>query len=592
MKPSAPLSPLSSASFRSLRSALSRCATSALAIALAAAPAAARPAPAATAPAVTSATPAKAAAAPWWQHAVIYEIYPRSFQDTNGDGVGDLNGITQRLDYLKSLGVDAIWITPFFKSPNADFGYDVSDYTAIDPQYGTMADWDRLVAEAKKRGIRVLVDLVVNHSSAEHAWFKESRSSRTNPKADWYVWRDGTPDTPPTNWKSIFGGSAWTWDPTRKQWYYHIFLPQQPDLNWANPGLRKAMFDVVRFWLDHGAAGFRLDATPYLFEDPSWPQDPNPEGGDPVWLKPYNSQLPGTNQVLREMRKIVDGYPGDPILLGESSTRNIDQLRAVYGKNKDEIHLPMNFLVGNIDTLDAATFKRRYDEAATKLDGLTPVEFFSNHDQSRQWSEFGDGTHNDQIAKMAAALTLLNPGTALLYYGEEIGMGDMDKATLAKAPLGPNRPQADARDRARTPMQWSAGPQAGFTTGTPWLPVDAGHAVRNVAAEDAAKGSLLNWYRSMVALRKTDPAFRTGRYIPLESGDPAIFAFARQNPDGSGAIVLANTRAAPAQARPTGWSGPAPTFGAAQCASGQSGAGMRIGGYDTCIIRYTATVRR
>ncbi len=533
---------------------------------------------------VPAAVPAENVA--WWKHAVIYEIYPRSFQDTDGDGVGDLRGITARLDYLKALGVDAIWVTPFFPSPNADFGYDVSDYTAVAPQYGTMADWDRLVAEGRKRGIRVLVDLVVNHSSAEHAWFKESRSSRTNPKADWYVWRDGTPDTPPTNWKSIFGGPAWTWDKTRKQWYYHIFLPEQPDLNWADPGLRKAMFDVVRFWLDHGAAGFRLDATPYLFEDPNWPQDPNPDGGDPVWLKPYNSQLPGTNQVLREMRAIVDRYPGDPVLLGESSTRSIEQLRAVYGKNKDEIHLPMNFLVGNIDKLDAVTFKRRYDEAATKLDGLTPVEFFSNHDQSRQWSEFGDGAHNDLIAKMTAALTLLNPGTALLYYGEEIGMGDMDAATLARVPLGPNRPRADARDRARTPMQWSAAPQAGFSTGTPWLPVNARYTVSNADAQARDPASLLNWYRTLIGWRKTDPVFRNGRYIPLESGNPAIFAFARQAGDGDGVVVLANTGATAAAATPSGWTGAAPGFGARVCASGARGSGWTVAPYDTCIIRF------
>ncbi len=539
--------------------------------------------------AASAQTPASTATAkPWWQHAVIYEIYPRSFQDSNGDGVGDLRGITSRLDYLRSLGVDAIWVTPFFKSPNADFGYDVSDYTAIDPQYGTMADWDDLVAQAKRRGIRVMVDLVVNHSSAENAWFKESRSSRTNPKADWYVWRDGTPDTPPTNWKSIFGGPAWTWDPTRKQWYYHIFLPEQPDLNWANPGLRKAMFDVVRFWLDHGAAGFRLDATPYLFEDPAWPQDPNPEGGAPVWLKPYNAQLPATNQVLREMRKVVDGYPGDPVLLGESSTQTIEQLRAVYGRNKDEIHLPMNFLVGNITKLDAAELKRRYDEAATKLDGLTPVEFFSNHDQSRQYSEFGDGTHNDLIAKMTAALTLLNPGTALLYYGEEIGMGDMDKARLDVVPLGPNRPRADARDRARTPMQWNDTAQAGFTTGTPWLPVDRR---TSVAAQDRNRTSLLNWYRTLIALRKRDPAFRDGAYVPLDSGDPTIFAFARENADGSGALVLANISADAHVAAPKGWPGQSPVFGERTCASGMPGEGANVAAFDTCIVRYRRASR-
>lgn len=536
-------------------------------------------------PAVSATATTAPTAEPWWQHATIYEIYPRSFQDSNGDGIGDLRGITSRLDYLQSLGLDAIWITPFFKSPNADFGYDVSDYTAIDPQYGTMADWDMLVAEARKRGIRVLVDLVVNHSSAEHAWFKESRSSRTNAKADWYVWRDGTPDKPPTNWKSIFGGPSWTWDPTRKQWYYHIFLSQQPDLNWSNPQLKQAMFDVVRFWLDHGASGFRLDATPYLFEDSNWPQDPNP-AADPVWLKPYNSQLPGTNQVLREMRKVVDSYPGNPILLGESSTRSIEQLRAVYGKEKDEIHLPMNFLVGNITKLDASELKRRYDEAATRLDGLTPVEFFSNHDQSRQWSEFGDGVNNDRIAKLSAALTLLNPGVALLYYGEEIGMGDADKATLAQTPVGPKRPRTDERDRARTPMQWSVDRQAGFTTGTPWLPVAQGHRTHNVAAEERDPQSLLNWYRRLTTLRRTDPTFRTGRYVPIDSGDPAVFAFARVNPDGTGALVMANISATARTAAPGGWAGPAPTYGERICAAGTGQGAMVLAPWDSCIVRF------
>lgn len=555
-----------------------------LSVLTAAAPggAAASPLPA---PAVAKSTTAK----PWWTHAVIYEIYPRSFQDSNGDGIGDLRGITSRLDYLKSLGIDAIWITPFFASPNADFGYDVSDYTAIDPQYGTMADWDVLVAEARKRGIRVMVDLVVNHSSADHRWFQESRGSRTNAKADWYVWKDGTPDTPPTNWKSIFGGPSWTWDPSRKQWYYHIFLPEQPDLNWQSPGLRKAMFDVVRFWLDHGAAGFRLDATPYLFEDTSWPQDPDPDGKDPVWLKPYNSQLPGTNQVLREMRKIVDAYPGDPVLLGESSTRTIEQLRAVYGRDRDEIHLPMNFLIGNMTELNAAEFKRRYDEAATRLDGLTPVEFFSSHDHSRQWSQFGDGVHNDLIAKMTAALNLLNPGTALVYYGEEIGMGDTPKAETATAPIGPKRPRADDRDRARTPMQWSAAPRAGFTSGAPWLPVDSRYIVRNVDAQAADPASLLNWYRSLIALRKDDPVFRDGGYIPLESGNAAVYAFARETKDGTGALVLANTGKAAAAVKPAGWSGGAPAFGTMRCASGQARDAATIAPFDTCIIRYRRT---
>ncbi len=410
----------------------------------------------------------------WYDRAVIYEIYPRSFQDTDGDGIGDLNGVTSRLDYLKELGVDAIWITPFFPSPNADFGYDVSDYTNVAPEYGTLQDWNRLTAEAKKRGIRVLVDFVVNHTSDQHPWFKESRSSRTNPKRDWYVWKDGGgPKQPPTHWTSIFGGYTWTWDAPTRQWYYHMFLPEQPDVNWRNPELKKAMFDVVRFWLDHGASGFRLDATPYLIEDPAFPDDPHPPPlGGPASLMPYNSGRPENHQVLKEMRQVLNKYPGDPVLLGESSTKTIQDLAAVYGNNGDEIHLPMDFLFGNLKQLNAAVFKREVDAAETQLGGHTPVFFFSNHDHPRQWSTFGDGTHNDQIAKLTAALTLTQRGCVLLYYGEELGMATMSTGELSHVPVTPKRPRPDKRDGARTPMQWDTNVNAGFSKGSPWLPVE------------------------------------------------------------------------------------------------------------------------
>ena len=294
-----------------------------------------QPAPAAS----VVAGPAQAKPRPWWDHAVIYEIYVRSFQDSNGDGVGDLKGITRRLDYLQKLGVDAIWITPFFPSPNKDFGYDVADYTNVAPEYGTMADWDELAREAKKRGIRILVDFVLNHSSDQHPWFKESRSSRDNPKRDWYVWKDPTPDGgPPTNWQSIFGGSTWEYDKATGQYYYHVFYKEQPDLNWSSPGLRQAMEGVMRFWLDRGASGFRLDATPYLFEDSSWPNDPDVKAGPPVGLKPYNSNLAATREALRGLRRVVDGYPGERVLLGENAISTIADLRAVYGAKADEIN--------------------------------------------------------------------------------------------------------------------------------------------------------------------------------------------------------------------------------------------------------------
>ena len=526
---------------------------------------------------------------PWWTHATIYEIYPRSFQDSNGDGVGDLNGITQRLDYLQSLGVDALWITPFFPSPNADFGYDIADYTNVAPEYGTLADWDRLVAEARRRNMRVMVDFVVNHTSAEHPWFRESRSSRTNPKRDWYMWHDPAPDGgPPTHWPSIFTGTTWAYDAATRQYYYHIFLPEQPDLNWANPEVRDAMFDVARFWLRRGASGFRLDATPYLFEDTAYPEDPAPQSGPPPWLKPYNSGLPQGNDVLRQLRDVMEEFPGDPALLGESATANIGDLRRVYGANNDEINLPMNFLFGNIERLDAALFKRRMDEAHSQLDGNPPVFFFSSHDQRRQWSEFGDGVHNDAIAKMSAALLLLQPGTAILYYGEELGMGDAPRALLESAPTTAIRPRRDDRDRSRTPMQWTSAADAGFSTAAPWLPVNPQTQSHNAADEAADAASVLRWYQALLALRRSDPLFRDGTYLPLSSGNASILAFGRQLPDGSGAVIAMNMSA---QVQPMQLSG-LPDGATLQPHPAIAGAGVvtstnaSLGGYAISITRF------
>ncbi len=512
----------------------------------------------ALAPAVAArpATHAETPSTPWWKHAVIYEIYPRSFQDSNGDGIGDLKGITQRLDYLQSLGIDAIWVTPFFPSPNADFGYDVADYTGVAPEYGTIADWDELTRQARKRGIRVLVDFVLNHSSDQHPWFKESRSSRTNPKRGWYVWHDPAPNGgPPTNWESIFGGSTWEYDAATKQYYYHIFLKQQPDLNWANPGLQKAMYDVMRFWLAHGASGFRLDATPYLFEDPTWPNDPDVKGGPSVALKPYNSGREENHAILREMRRIVDAAPGQAILLGESSTPTIDDLAKVYGAKADEINLPMNFLYGNLTHLDAKVFKRQLDDAHSRLRGQPPVFFFSSHDHSRQWTAFGDGVHDDAIARLTAAMTLTAGGTALMYYGEEIGMADLTAAELKDVPLGPKRVVADKRDPERSPMQWTATPGGGFTTGSPWLPVAKATATTNVAAQLADPHSMLNWYRQLLTLRKDLPALSEGSYVPLESGNADVVAFARLDRSGEGVLVLLNMSAAQQRLAISGWAG-------------------------------------
>jgi len=513
-------------------------------------------------PAHKAGAKAPAKAAPWWAHAVIYEIYPRSFQDSNGDGIGDLNGITARLDYLKDLGVDAIWITPFFPSPNFDFGYDVADYTNVAPEYGTLADWDRLVAQARKRGIRVMVDFVLNHSSSRHPWFKAALSSRNNPKRDWYVWKDPAPDGgPPTNWESIFGGSTWTLDPKSGQYYYHVFLKEQPDLNWRNPQLRKAMGDVMRFWLKRGAAGFRLDATPYLLEDTSWPQDPDVKSGAPVGLKPYNAGQEGNHAIMRDLRKIADGFPGQRVLLGENAIATIGDLRRVYGAKNDEINLPMNFLYSGVQKLDAPTFKARIDDAHSKLDGLPPVLFFSNHDTSRQATRLGDGAHNDQIARITAAMTLTQPGTALMYYGEELGMEDLPADVLKGLPLGPKRKVADFRDAERSPMQWSSGAKAGFTKGAPWLPVNKDAALRNVEVQKPNQASMYNWYRMLLAMRRNNSALREGAYLPLASGNDKVLAFARQDAKGQGVLVLLNMSDARQDANITGWKAGERRFG-------------------------------
>ena len=479
----------------------------------------------------------------WYDHAVIYEIYPRSFQDTNGDGIGDLNGIAQRLDYLKDLGVDAIWIAPFYPSPNADFGYDVSDYTNVSEEYGTMADFDNLVKAANERGIRILVDFVVNHTSDQHPWFLKSRSSRTNPKRDWYIWKDGGgPDKPPTHWESGFGGVTWTWDDKTKQWYYHFFLPQQPDLNWRNPQVRDAMYNVARFWLKHGASGFRLDATPYLFEDPAFPEDLHPPapGSRDRFLRPYNAGRPEVHHALRGLRQTLDEFPNQPVLLAESLTPDIAQLAKLYGEHHDEVQLPMNFLFADVKQLDAQEFKKQIDAAETQLNGGTPVFFVSNHDRTRPWDVFGDGKHNEQIAKLVAALVMTPRGTAQMYYGDEIGMTTMPKPQLDAFGMTPKRPHPDGRDSERTPMQWDASRNAGFTSGSPWLPVATNAARVNASTEAHDPRSMLNWYKSLLRLRHDNVAFRDGDYVPLESGNPKVLAFGRRASDGATALVMLN----------------------------------------------------
>jgi alpha-glucosidase len=499
--------------------------------------------------AAAQATTIRHANDPWWKHAVIYEIYPRSFQDTNGDGVGDLNGITSRLDYLKDLGIDAIWLTPFYPSPQVDFGYDISDYTAVDPQFGTMEDFEHLVSEAKKRNIRVIVDYVANHTSDQHPWFKESRSSRDNPKRDWYIWRDGkAPGKPPNNWESWFGHSAWTFDSKTRQYYYHYFYVQQPDLNWRNPDVQETMYDVMRFWLDRGAAGFRIDAVSRLFEDPNLHDDPLLPGhnayGDRNIEHKYTDNLPEVHDILKQFRKVVDSFPGDPVLISEADQPNIAELTKMYG-NDDEIQLPMDFQIADVNKLSASEFRRLLNEVNNNSAGGQPHYFFSNHDQLREWDRYGDGVHNDQIAKLMAALLLTTRATPQMYYGEELGMRTTPPARKedVKDPIGKiGWPKEKGRDGERTPMQWDASKNDGFSSADkPWLPVPSSGNQYNVQVELQNPDSILNFYKKLIQLRRTLPALRDGDQHMLDFDNDNVLAYVRHDDKtGSTALVVLN----------------------------------------------------
>jgi alpha-glucosidase len=479
---------------------------------------------------------------PWWQHAVFYEVYPRSFADSNNDGIGDLNGIASKLDYLKDLGVDAIWISPCFPSPQVDFGYDVSDYENIDPMYGTLADFDHLEREASKRGIHIILDFVLNHTSDQHPWFLDSKSSRTSAHRDWYIWRDGKgPGIPPNNWISDFGGSAWKFDPTTNQYYYHYFHTRQPDLNWRNPAVKDAMFDVTRFWYKRGVAGFRLDAVDTLFEDPNLHDNPILPGkndfGDPNEENKYNDKLPEVHDVLRGLRKVADQY--DAVLIGETWTNNIAELNAYYGSGNNELQLPMDFLFTTVNKLSPAEFRKQI--AAVNSASGWPTFVISNHDIVRSYDRYGDGKHNDQIAKLMAGLYLTLRGTPIMYYGEEIGMKTTPPTRREEVqdPIGRTGwPKEKGRDGERTPMQWNESENAGFTTGKPWLPVPPTYKTHNVADEEKDPNSVLSFYKSVLKLRHTNIALLDGSYIPLNENDPHVLSYLRIYQDRAVLVAL------------------------------------------------------
>ncbi len=508
----------------------------------------------------------------WWKNAVIYEIYPRSFQDSNGDGIGDLNGIIQRLDYLQELGVDAIWLTPVYPSPQVDFGYDISDYQNIDPQYGTLADFDRLVAEAGKRHIRIVMDMVMNHTSDEHEWFIQSSSSRTNPYRDWYMWRDGKGQTatdkgaPPNNWQSEFGHSAWQWDETTRQYYYHKFYIQQPDLNWYNPKVHEAFKDIIGFWLQRGVGGFRFDAITTLFEDPDLTDEgvvKDKDGkplinafGEPELDGSKTEFLPGLHPVMQEMRAAADAFnsdkfPGMRVLIGETYVPSIVGLAKMYGPpDKPEFELPMDTQVGFINKLDAAQFRAKLTEAETLLGGHVPLLVFDNHDNPRLDARYGDGVHDTDIQRVLSTVLFLSRGAALFYYGDEIGMKTTPPARKedVKDPMGVTGwPKEKGRDGERTPMQWDASANAGFTRAGAalWLPVPPSAATINVEAETADPNSLLAWYRSVIRLKKTNPAFARGDNSMLDTSNTKVLSWLRRAPDAPTVVVSANFSAEP-----------------------------------------------
>jgi alpha-glucosidase len=483
----------------------------------------------------------------WWQHAVFYELYPRSFADSNNDGLGDLNGITSKLDYLKQLGVDAIWITPCFPSPQVDFGYDISDYENIDPQYGTLQDFDRLAAEAKKRDIRIIMDFVINHSSDKHPWFVDSKSSRTSRHRDWYIWRDGKGNSqPPNNWISNFGHSAWKFDPTTGQYYYHYFYAEQPDLNWRNPAVKDAMFDVTRWWYRRGVSGFRLDAVDTLFEDPQLRDNPVLPGrnvyGDPVTEHKYNTKLPELHGTLRDLRKVADEHGA--VLIGETYTKDINELKQYYGTKHDELQLPMDFLFCRVNRLSAPEFRKQI--AWVESSGGWPTYVISNHDMTRSYVRYGDGKNNDAIAKLMAGLYLTLRGTPIMYYGEELGMSNNNptRRENVRDPIGKiGWPKEKGRDGERTPMQWNTSANAGFSQAKPWLPVPASYKTHNVETELKDPDSILSFYKKLLELRHTHRALLDGSYIPLNEEDPNVISYLRQYKDQT-VLVAINMSAA------------------------------------------------
>jgi alpha-glucosidase len=481
----------------------------------------------------------------WWQRGVIYQIYPRSFSDSNADGIGDLAGITSKLDYLAWLGIDAVWLSPIYPSPMVDFGYDITDYTNVHPLFGTLRDFDALLKEAHRRGIKVILDYVPNHTSDQHLWFQEARSSLDNPRRDWYIWRDPAPNGgPPNNWLGVFGGAAWIFDAMTGQYYYHAYLPEQPDLNWRNPQVREAMLGVLRFWLDKGVDGFRVDALRHLIKDREFRDNPVNHGSEPRrgsfdTLSPvYTTDRPEVHEVLTEMRRVLDTYGagGEARLMIGELYLPIERLVRYYGESNSGVHLPANFHL-ILTPWDARKIAQLIDEYEAALPpDAWPNWVLGNHDRSRIASRLGD-----MQARIAALLLLTLRGTPTLYYGDELGMRDGDiPPGMVQDPLEKNFPgQGLGRDPVRTPMQWNLTANADFCPPgvTPWLPVSKDYAKVNVAVEKKNPSSMLSLYRALIALRRAEPAFSIGNYTPIEA-DGCLLAYRREWQDRRFLVAL------------------------------------------------------
>ena len=477
----------------------------------------------------------------WWKHGVIYHIYPRSFYDSNSDGIGDLQGIIQKLDYLDNLGIDAIWLSPIYESPLVDFGYDVSDYRAISCDYGSMSDFTELLAKAHERGIKVIMDLIMNHTSNQHPWFIESSSSLTNPKRDWYIWEKGDKGKTPNNWKSAIGNSAWEYDFSTKQYYLHSFFKEQPDLNWRNEEMHDAFFNEVRFWLEKGVDGFRLDVINFIVKDKKLRDNPMYMGIQFLQKHIYNRNRPKSYKIVKKLRKLIDEYD-NKMLLGEVYVMPPgDSAMAASYCGKKGLNLAFDFSL-IFKKWDA----RAYYECIKHWYKLIPkngwaCNVLSNHDLSRSFNRSIIGGYNIEKAKVAAVLLLTIKGTPFIYYGEEIGMenGKIKRKDI-KDPLGKKFwPFYSGRDKARTPMQWSNDDNAGFTKAeNPWLPINNDYLLKNIEIQTNIEDSILNIYKKIIQIRKRHPALTSGDWMPVMKGKHGILAYYRVHNDEQLLVIL------------------------------------------------------